>query len=454
MVSQGPNNGSTFANDGSGVDWANPSYAQYYDSDRATVALADGQISKYLMATGFGFSIPTGATIIGIHVEMLRYAPLKEISDYHVYIVKGGTRTGTDKKRVGYWFGSEIPGYDNFGDPNNLWGTTWTPSDINASNFGVSIQADNHAEDTPDTGYLNHIRITVYYSLPPSISYQIDSALEKLGITKSVGIDVMLKKPGTAAYFSPEYFSPLYFQTGYPAGIVAYSIDALLRELGLTAQHSIGALLNKLDLTSEYSLDVLLKSLVYSVVFAADVALQRKPSTKAYFSARYFSPEYFRTAPVGTSQYDLDAVLQSLDLAAVHSIDLPIKSLDQFAKFSIDVILNYVTLTKDHSIDTLLKRLGFSDTVAVDVVLKGTGKTATYTIDVIFVTRHSTTFGLNLVLIKSCLHGLGVTAYLISGQKFEVTVSFDQFTADPSFETFEVMPSFESFEIKPYFQEV
>src|ERR1035438_2919605 len=76
--SQGPDTGSIFVNDVSigTFAWLNPGNAQYADGTYATCPLSEStnnSISNYLKATGFGFMIPTSATICGIIVEIKRH---------------------------------------------------------------------------------------------------------------------------------------------------------------------------------------------------------------------------------------------------------------------------------------------------------------------------------------------------------------------------------------------
>ena len=52
--------------------------------------------------------------------------------------------------------------YETYGGPTDLWGTTWTPADINDANFGVALSAIMQG----NTLEVDHIRITVYTSPP------------------------------------------------------------------------------------------------------------------------------------------------------------------------------------------------------------------------------------------------------------------------------------------------
>jgi hypothetical protein len=166
----GPNSPSSVVDDSSTgtVAWTNPQNATNSDNVYASVALKN-QTSHYLKATGFGFNIPSGSTINGIVVEVERYATNANITDNSVVIVKNGN-LGTTNRAGGAW--STTEGYVTYGSSTDLWGTTWTAEDINASNFGVAISAKDTTANKTYTAYVDHIRITVYYTPPPYILNQ------------------------------------------------------------------------------------------------------------------------------------------------------------------------------------------------------------------------------------------------------------------------------------------
>lgn len=70
MATQGPYSPGTMADDSTvgTVTWVNPDNAKASDDVRAIMYY--GGSSHYLKATNFGFSIPAGATINGIVVEI------------------------------------------------------------------------------------------------------------------------------------------------------------------------------------------------------------------------------------------------------------------------------------------------------------------------------------------------------------------------------------------------
>lgn len=170
-ASQGPLIGSTAVNDSSvgSVSWTNPTnvFSTTWANGSTFVALTTSQESNYIKATNFGFSIPSGATINGIIVNINRYADDNIITDGNVNIVKGGTIGTTNKAKSGNWpivpVDRDIPAV--YGSSTDLWGETWTSSDINSSNFGFAISATMAYYNKFNWGaFLFGLNITVHYT--------------------------------------------------------------------------------------------------------------------------------------------------------------------------------------------------------------------------------------------------------------------------------------------------
>src|SRR5690349_20482878 len=126
--------------------WSNPGNGAAEDGSLATCAVMGLVSSHYLMATGFGFSIPSGATMNGITVEVKRKAGTGDIQDGRVRIVKGRTVGSTDRRALGNW--STTLGYQSYGSSSDLWGETWTDTDINSGSFGLALAATSGFGDT------------------------------------------------------------------------------------------------------------------------------------------------------------------------------------------------------------------------------------------------------------------------------------------------------------------
>lgn len=166
MASEGPNSGATFADDsGVGtVTWTDPGNAAASDDSRAVCSMGTSAVGHYLKATNFGFAIPAGATIDGIVVEIEKSWTNGQggVLDNRVRIVKGGAIGSTDRSDVNAW--NSTDGYTTYGTSSDLWGETWTATDINASDFGVALSPLNNSGTKPAVGEIDHIRITVHYT--------------------------------------------------------------------------------------------------------------------------------------------------------------------------------------------------------------------------------------------------------------------------------------------------
>lgn len=163
MASEGPNSPDTCSDDATvgTITWVNPGDAISSNDFRATAALVNST-SHYLKAVDFDFAIPSGATIKGIVVEIERAKQFSGVVvDSNVRIVKGGAIGSTNKASGTSWpvLGSEA--YATYGSSSDLWGETWTDTDINATDFGAVIAA---VASGTATANIDHVRITVHYT--------------------------------------------------------------------------------------------------------------------------------------------------------------------------------------------------------------------------------------------------------------------------------------------------
>lgn len=160
--------------------WSNLDNAKASDGTYASaVTLATNPGSSYrLKTTNYGFSIPSGATVRGIQVDIERLKDSQTYSrvyDMEILIVKSDGSFGTTNKAD---TGTNWPASDttrSYGGAADLWGEVWTPSDIDNSNFGVVLRVSlswsgSWGGPTPTiTAYLDYIDITIYYDAPAII---------------------------------------------------------------------------------------------------------------------------------------------------------------------------------------------------------------------------------------------------------------------------------------------
>lgn len=144
--------------------WVDAGNVTADDNNYATVTTTVLAISNYLQATNYGFNIPSDAIIDGIEVIISRYVNSAEggtrARDFRVRLIKGGYVGNTAKEdNTVNWPTSETS--RTYGSNSDKWGTTWTPAQINASDFGVALGATIGADKT---AYVDYITVTVYYT--------------------------------------------------------------------------------------------------------------------------------------------------------------------------------------------------------------------------------------------------------------------------------------------------
>lgn len=156
--------------------WVNPGNIAGENSVYATYSATGCLDTQWLVATNFGFSIPSNAIITGIQVDILWYCPdgqnnfttfaggtddLKWVR----YVKAGSVDSVGSGNHVGAC--ADSPVYSSTGGDGDLWDTTWTPAQINASNFGFAMAV--HALDCITSNVaVDNFRATVFFTLPTS----------------------------------------------------------------------------------------------------------------------------------------------------------------------------------------------------------------------------------------------------------------------------------------------
>jgi len=175
----GPLSGSTFSDDNSVGDFSFniPVNAIASDNTRSTASalltLLNGD-THYLKVTGFGFSIPSLAAVTGIRVDVEKSATginiFATVKDNEIRLLKSNAPVGDNKADNTSWTGTDD--YDSYGDTTDAWGTTWSPAEINASDFGVVFSAKIAGLlSLIPSARVDHIRITVFYIIPLPVHF-------------------------------------------------------------------------------------------------------------------------------------------------------------------------------------------------------------------------------------------------------------------------------------------
>lgn len=174
----GPNNPSIVeqvsTTDTSNASWKGLENIKTSDDKKATVmtqsVTGSRMISNSLIAKGFGFAIPSDAIIKGVIVEIERRTTSSPGSKtYALNLTKDGTKNpaGSVLNSNSSWpFQTES--YQVVGDNNNLWQTTFTPSEINSPNFGVVLAVKGATGISTSTAEVDHIRVSIAYSFTPT----------------------------------------------------------------------------------------------------------------------------------------------------------------------------------------------------------------------------------------------------------------------------------------------
>ena len=188
--------------------WTNPNNILLHDGSFATcptggtVYHASSPVVYYtstgvLVGGTYGFAIPAGATLTGFIVEAsvktTEAGGTLNASGFQIsaHITKAGSPVGSLHQSLIYALNGTAQ-YYSLGNSTDLWGSTWTPAEVNAAGFGIyitivnrwSVPSGTYTLSTV-TNYVDDIRITVYYSYPnagiPTVS------LSGTGITATNG---------------------------------------------------------------------------------------------------------------------------------------------------------------------------------------------------------------------------------------------------------------------------
>jgi hypothetical protein len=139
--------------------WNNPTNVFSDNATSATQAVAG--VADYLVTSGYGFAIPTNATILGVTVRVEASETGSGSATYTPQLHSATTPTlvGSAKSPVTVTTGPTI---STNGSATDLWGATLTPAIVNDAGFGVSIWS----VDTGNTLSIDYVTIAIEYSLP------------------------------------------------------------------------------------------------------------------------------------------------------------------------------------------------------------------------------------------------------------------------------------------------
>lgn len=162
------------------ITWSNPTNVSAIDETYATATASGTANSHYLKAVSYGGAIDSGATILGIKVIAKKFrngGTTGAIRDAIVRLYKAGTLTGDDKADTATNWATADDTFA-YGGASDLWGTTWTPSDINNANFGVGFAITGSTGSTNRVANVDNLRVIVYYEPVTEQTYSQDSSVK------------------------------------------------------------------------------------------------------------------------------------------------------------------------------------------------------------------------------------------------------------------------------------
>lgn len=172
MATAGPNAPGTAATEAwGGRDWTNPNNAKANDGVFATAAEAASATTYLLKLTNLGFAITAGATIVGVTVVANKKASHNAAgsnycTDNRVQLIVGGTRVGDNYKSAALYPTSAAN--STYGGAADLWGTTLTVAQVNATDFGMAIATNIFSAGPSVTASIDYVTITIDYTVAAS----------------------------------------------------------------------------------------------------------------------------------------------------------------------------------------------------------------------------------------------------------------------------------------------
>lgn len=159
--------------------WTNPTRATASDDSHVTKSL-DLEATHYLVCTGFGFTLPDDAIVLGIVVDNeVSVGGLHEVIEDHAQrIVRDGTIGSSDRSSPQPWPITDLA--LAHGASDDLWGECWCAlppgspclnpdcGNVNDEDFGSALAA-RHTFGGGGRARVDAVRMTIFYEpAPPS----------------------------------------------------------------------------------------------------------------------------------------------------------------------------------------------------------------------------------------------------------------------------------------------
>lgn len=225
------------AGSSSSDDWSNPTRALTNDGQYATET-SDGDRHRF---SNFGFSVPANATIAGIQVDVEAKSTDPSGCEIDVDISSNNSNFGNDKT-IGL---TSTDTLRSVGGVTDTWGDSWTPAEVNSSNFAVRITYVDPGSSCSGTASVDYLQARIFYTQPaPAVVLPVASAGNYSAWTPNTGtpLAAALVQDGDTAYLSTaagavqsQSFS--FPNMSVPAGAsgITVSLSAVAKETGGTS---------------------------------------------------------------------------------------------------------------------------------------------------------------------------------------------------------------------------
>ena len=131
----------------------------------SSAVLRRTQSTERLTVSGFGFSVPPNASVLGVEVLVSRQALNGAgLVDRSARLVLAGTPIGADRATGAAW--SNLLVEQPYGGATDLFGVMLTPADVNGPTFGFGLSVANPNAGT-DQALVDGFEARVFYRCPP-----------------------------------------------------------------------------------------------------------------------------------------------------------------------------------------------------------------------------------------------------------------------------------------------
>ncbi|MBI3509229.1 MAG: T9SS type A sorting domain-containing protein [Bacteroidetes bacterium] len=127
--------------------------------------------SRYLTCFDFGFNIPWNAEIKGIEVDVTGFCNMASAVLDCTIVLRQNSVSLSGNNQSNYLPWSTTNSERSYGGPNELWGLTWSPGDINSQDFGTYIKVYNPTLSSPIIS-VDCVSMTVTYAMTTGIYSQ------------------------------------------------------------------------------------------------------------------------------------------------------------------------------------------------------------------------------------------------------------------------------------------